>query len=583
MSWRFGTLTAPAPGRRSSDSCRDRPTRLDFAVITRPSIALIVLTLLPAVPSIARAQCRFPASRAGQALTYRFQAEVTPDGLVLHVTVEFQAGATGTTVLAVPTHWAGETLRALTNLRAVTTGASIEDGADADAKLLHAEANRPVQVSYDLKKDWDGPLVNPKQFHPVLTPQYFEFSGNNALVRPQRDNDTNTTANFDWQRLPPSWVVATSFGAGASAGDRCQTYSGKSIDIIHGLYAAGDFRVRRFKIGRRAAVLAVRGTWTFTDDEAMAQIQKVVGVVRDFWRDDNFPYFLVTLKPYDRDTGSSDGSAFTNAFWMYISRQDSFASLLPQLAHEAFHAWNVARMGALSNEADRATTWFKEGFTNYYAYLLLYRAGVLPARTYVDSLNQDLRKFPTSNDPYVRGRILALWLDAAIRRDSQGQRSLDDVMFDMVRTSTQSITLARTLDTAGRYLSADARRQLQRAVVEHGDLAAPEAVPSLGACVRPALEDLPTFDLGFDLAASATAKQAVGVVPDGPAFAAGLRNGQVLGRISVYNGQADRLATVIVRTDNGDQPIAFYPRGKAIPGWQYRLDQGGSCGANSVK
>jgi predicted metalloprotease with PDZ domain len=541
------------------------------------------MSLLLAVPSVARAQCRFPDGSTGRALTYRFQPDVKPDGLVLHVTVEFQAGSTGMDALTVPTHWAGETLQALTNLRTVTTGASIEDGPDASTRLVRANANQPVQLSYDLKKDWNGPLVNPKQFHPVLMPEYLEFTGSNALVRPQRDDGANTTANFDWTLLPRAWVVATSFGAGTSSGDRCQTYSGKSIEIVHGLYAAGDFRIRRFQIGRRAAVLAVRGTWTFTDDEAIAQIQRVVGVVRDFWRDDNFPYFLVTLKPYDRDTGSSDGSAFTNAFWMYISRQDSVADLLPQLAHEAFHAWNVERMGALSNEADRATTWFKEGFTNYYAYLLLYRAGVLPAKTYVDSLNQDLRKFPTSSDPYVRGRIIALWLDAAIRRDSKGRHSLDDVMFDMVRTSKQSITLARTLDTAGRYLSDDAQSQLRRAVVEHGDLAAPDEVPSMGACARPSMEELPTFDLGFDLAASATAKQVVGVVAEGPAFAAGLRNGQTLGRVSVYNGQPDRLATFTIHTDAGDQAIAFYPRGKAMPGWQYRLDQGGSCAANFVK
>jgi predicted metalloprotease with PDZ domain len=549
----------------------------------RPPLALIALSTLLVVPSAARAQCRFLAASAGHALTYRFQPEVTPDGLVLHVSVEFQAGATGTDELAVPAHWAGETLQALTNLRALTAGASIEDGPNTDAKILHAVANRPVQISYDLKKDWAGPLIHPRQFHPVLTPEYFEFTGSNALVRPKRDDGANTSANFDWQLLPISWAIATSFGTGASASDRCQTYSGPSIDIVHGLYAAGDFRIRRFQIGRRAAVLAVRGAWAFTDDEVIAQIQKVVGFVRDFWRDDNFPYFLVTLKPYDQDHDSSDGSAFTNAFWMYISRQDSFAALLPQLAHEAFHAWNVARMGALSSEADGATTWFKEGFTSYYGYLLVYRAGVLPVKMYVDSLNQDLRKFPTSTDPYVRGRVIALWLDAAIRHESNGQHSLDDVMFDMLRANDQPVTLARILDTAGRYLSADTRSQLQRAVVGQGNLSAPEEVPSVGACARPALEDLPTFDLGFDLAASAAAKQVVGVVANGPAFAAGLRDGQTLGRVSAYNGQPDRLATFTIHTDAGDQPIAFYPRGKAIPGWQYLLDQTGSCASNSVK
>jgi predicted metalloprotease with PDZ domain len=556
---------------------------LVVAGLMRRPLALIVLSTGLVMPSAARAQCRFPAASTEHALTYRFQPDVSPDRLVLHVTVEFQAGATGTDELAVPAHWADEILHALTNLRTATTGASIEDGPNPDTKILHATANEPVQVSYDLKKDWTGPLINPFQFHPVLMPEYFEFTGTNALVRPKRDDSATTTANFDWQLLPLSWVVATSFGTGSSPNDRCQTYAGPSMDIVHGLYAAGDFRIRRFEIGRRAAVLAVRGTWTFTDDEAIALLQKAIGAVRDFWRDDNFPYFLVTLKPYDRDTGSSDGSAFTNAFWMYVSRQDSLTNLLPQLAHEAFHAWNVARMGSLSNDANRATKWFQEGPTNYYGSLLVYRAGAMPLKTYVDSLNQDLRKFPTSTDPYVRGRVIALWLDAAIRHESHGQHSLDDVMFDLVRTNDQPFTLARILGTAGHYLSADTSSELQRAVVEQGNLAAPEDVPAVGTCARPILEDLPTFDLGFDLAASVATKQVVGVVANGPAFAAGLRNGQTLGGASSSNGHPERLATVTIQTDAGDQPIAFYPRGKAIQRWQYHLDQSGSCGANSVK
>jgi predicted metalloprotease with PDZ domain len=543
-----------------------------------PPLSLVALSMLLGAPGVARAQCHFPATSAVRAITYRFQPEVTPGGLVLHVTLEFQAGANGTETLALPTHWAGETLHATMNVRAVSNGASLNGGPNADTKILHAPADQSVVIAYELKKDWTGPLVNPMQFHPVLMPEYFEFTGDNALVRLKLEDGATETANFDWQKLPVSWALATSFGTSTSTTDRCQTYSGPWIDVVHGLYAAGDYRIHRFQIGRRPAVLAVRGAWTFTDDEAIRQLQKVVGMVRDFWHDDNFPYFLVTLKPYDRDHGSSDGSAFTNAFWMYVSRLDSFAGLLPQLAHEAFHAWNPARMGTLSSETDRAATWFKEGFTTYYGYLLVYRAGALPIANYVDSLNRDLRQFPTSTDPYVRGRIIALWLDGAIRRESRGEHSLDDVMFDMVRTGDQPITLARILETAGRYLSADARRLLQLAVVDHGGLPAPDQAPLIGGCAHPSLQDLPTFELGLDLARSRAASQLTGVVEGGPAFAAGLRNGQALTGFSVNNGDPDLLARFTIHTDSGDKQIAFYPRGKTVAAWQYRLDQNGPCG-----
>ena len=134
---------------------------------------------------------------------------------------------------------------------------------------------------------------------------------------------------------------------GSDPSDLCQSYSSPWSDVQQALFAAGDFRVHRFQIGVRPVVLAIRGEWTFSDDEAIAAIQKAVGIVRDFWHDDNFPYFLVTLKPFDNDSGQGDGSAFTNAFWLYLSRRDSISAGWPALTliHETFHEWDPLRMG----------------------------------------------------------------------------------------------------------------------------------------------------------------------------------------------------------------------------------------------
>ncbi len=435
-------------------------------------------------------------------------------------------------------------------------------------------------IAYDLKKDWTGPLVNPMQFHPVLMREYFEFTGSNALVALKIKTGTTETANFDWEKLPAGWSLATSFGSSTSPADRCQTYTGSWIDVDHGLYAAGDFRIHHFQIGRRPAVLAVRGAWMFTDDEAIVQVQKVVGMVRNFWHDDNFPYFLVTLKPYDRDHGSSDCSAFTNAFWMYVSRLDPISGLLPQLAHESFHAWDPERMGVVPS-SDESIKWFMEGVTEYYAQLLTYRAGELPAQNYIHSLNSDLREFPILSSEYVRGRVIALWLDATIRRESGGQHSLDDVMFDMVRGAGQPLTLQRILETAGRYLSNDSRSLLKRAVTEHADLPSPEQIPSMSTCAHLSREDLPTFDLGLDLAQSLAMHLLTGVVESGSAFKAGLRNGQPLVHVSVDNRNPERMAKFTIRTDAGEKQITFYPRGKTVAAWQYQLDQSRPCGRAS--
>jgi hypothetical protein len=133
---------------------------------------LLGLGALLVSPSTTHAQCRFPDARNGRSLTYRFAPDVTPDGLVMHVTLELQADASGTTPLTVPAHWTGETLHATTNLRARSSAASLAEGPTADTRILHGPPNRPVVIAYDLTKDWNGPLVHPLQFHPVLLPEY---------------------------------------------------------------------------------------------------------------------------------------------------------------------------------------------------------------------------------------------------------------------------------------------------------------------------------------------------------------------------------------------------------------------------
>jgi predicted metalloprotease with PDZ domain len=527
-----------------------------------PALAMLFATAIPAA-----AQCRLSSARQGGWVTYRFEPE-TASGSLLHVTVEFQIGVSGTEPIVVPARWADETLHAITNLRSMSNDVVLSEGARDDMRIVRGPTGKTAILTYDLIKDWTGPLTN-QQFHPVMMPEYFEFTTDNALVHPDFTDSQSVTVNYDWQKLPASWTVATSFGTSNSGKERCQTHSGPWADASNALFAAGDFRVYRFKIDGRPAVLAVRGEWLFTDDEAIRDVQKAVGIVRDFWHDHNFPYFLVTLKPYDSDHGNSDGSAFTNAFWIYMSRLDTFPSVSTTLVHETFHLWNPLRMGSLSSDQRPATRWLWEGFTRYYGNRLAYDAGMLSVQQYIDSLNRDLRRFPVSDDSGLRGHVIALWLDAAIRRETLGMRSLDNVMFDLVRGHKQPMTLARVFDSIDRYLPQRLQPEFRRAVLNHGDLAPPESAPVIGSCSSVSIETLPTFDLGFDVNASRAATIITGVEPEGPAFAAGLRDGQALKGISYNYDEPDRPATITIRSNAEDQKVTYLPKGKPLTLPQY--------------
>jgi predicted metalloprotease with PDZ domain len=543
-----------------------------MTVLKRASFLVLIPLLISSFAFSARAQCKFPPSQGGRAFTWSFTPEKTVSAAVLHATLQFQANSSGSEPIEVPVEWAGEKLHAISNVRALSEGTTIEDTPDPGSKIVHYPPNSAVTLAYDLSKDWQGSLRHPYQFHPVVMPEYFEINGQNSLVFPKTDRAARITANFDFHGLPNDWTLATSFGTPENHSEYCQSFVGPWEAVADAVFAAGDFRIRRFQIGRRAAVLAIRSQWIFTDDQAIAKIQQAVSIVRDFWHDDNFPYFLVTVAPYDQDRGSSDGSAFTNAFWMFLSRLDPLETQLPTLAHETFHAWDLRKMGPYDSYAK--FNWFHEGFTQYYAYQLVYLAGLIPLSAYVESLNRDLRLYPGTDSPYIRGRGIAVWLDGEIRAESNGKKSLDNVMFDMVADSAKPITLERILATADRYLLPPAQRQLE-AAANHGAVLVPAANAALPGCtaLSVSVEQLPLFDLGFDLAASELSNRVVGVKQDGPAYAVGLRDGQKLMGVSVDNGQTDKLAKFTIDVSGEPKIIEYYPRGRIVSVPQYHLDQ----------
>jgi predicted metalloprotease with PDZ domain len=143
----------------------------------------------------------------------------------------------------------------------------------------------------------------------------------------------------------------------------------------------------------------------------------------------------------------------------------SYLAWLELASHEFFHAWNGKRLrpvelGPFNYEEEVFTRglWMVEGVTDYYAELLVHRAGLSSEAEYLDALANkieelqttpgrgvqpvDLASFdawikyyrPDENSPnatvsyYTKGAVLAFLLDAKIRRATAGAKSLDDVM-----------------------------------------------------------------------------------------------------------------------------------------------------------
>jgi len=144
---------------------------------------------------------------------------------------------------------------------------------------------------------------------------------------------------------------------------------------------------------------------------------------------------------------------------------DKYRGFLGLCSHEYFHTWNVKRIKPavflpydLKKEQYTHLMWMFEGITSYYDDLSLVRAGLISPDSYLELLAQNItRLLRTSghhkqtvwdssfdawtkfyqqdeNAPnaivsyYGKGALIALGLDLTIRKETNNEQSLDDVM-----------------------------------------------------------------------------------------------------------------------------------------------------------
>lgn len=129
-------------------------------------------------------------------------------------------------------------------------------------------------------------------------------------------------------------------------------------------------------------------------------------------------------------------------------------------AHENFHAWNVKQIRPVSlgpfdysKQVDTSQIWFSEGVTDYYADMLTYRSGLQDSKWLLSEISDRAADLQTEmarhrltlaecgartwsdngfGDEglsfYTKGYLVGWLLDAGIRGQTNGKKSLDDVM-----------------------------------------------------------------------------------------------------------------------------------------------------------
>ena len=144
---------------------------------------------------------------------------------------------------------------------------------------------------------------------------------------------------------------------------------------------------------------------------------------------------------------------------------EKYRNFLGLCSHEYFHTWNIKRIKPdgfmpynLTSETYTRQLWAFEGITSYYDELALVRSGVISLDSYLELIGQTITrvlrgkgrfnqsiaessfdawtKFYKQDESapnnivsyYAKGALLALCLDLTIRKNTDNEKSLDDVM-----------------------------------------------------------------------------------------------------------------------------------------------------------
>ena len=524
------------------------------------------------------------AASADNTVRYSLSPVVAQGKLeALAVEIAFTGGSDGETVLQLPNEWGGkkELYQGVRDLQVTGEGVVISEPEPAKRIVKHAPG-AALTVSYRIVQYWPGePAASgDNEYRPIVQPTYFQVLGNAIFIEPVRDGfDENVPATFVLKGLPNGWSFASDLEHG--------TMGRKLLlgDVIESVAVGGDFRVLRRGLLR----VAIRGTWSFTDDKFVDRVNAIVASHLRFWNDPDEP-FLVTVLPLKSEPGRSSlgGTGRSDAFAFFATDNAEDVTLNRVLAHEHLHTWIPRRIGSMPDAKNEAADyWLSEGFTDFYTARLLLRDGIWSLEDYVTETNSLLKDYATSsartapnsrvvadfwNDPdvgklpYQRGALLATMWDARLRAVSGGKRDFDDVMFAMkarAAAATGKAPLASTLFREEmKAAGVDAAPDLAR-YVETGDaLLLPADV--FGSCGNVATLDVAEFDRGFDPRKTAENGNVItDLREDSPAYRAGLRNGMKIVKREAGKPGDSRVPVTYRVIDNGaERVITYQPEGK---------------------
>lgn len=281
------------------------------------------------------------------------------------------------------------------------------------------------------------------------------------------DGNKSLPVTLDIQ-APRGWRVATGLDIQSQGEDgHIRLFAADYDTLLDGPVEIGTHRSYHFDVLGKDHELAMWGHGNEDPERLTQDLAKIVETSAAIFGGLPYDRYVFILHLTDHRGGGLEHKNSTTCQtdrWSYRPEK-SYLGVLTLFSHEFFHLWNVKRihpiaLGPFDYGVENHTTllWAMEGITDYYASLLLARAGLWSSRKYRQMLAAQIRnyegtpgrnvqsaaqssydtwvKFYRRNESspnftisyYIKGSLIGLCLDLEIRNRTGGKRGLDDVL-----------------------------------------------------------------------------------------------------------------------------------------------------------
>ncbi|MFN7950908.1 MAG: PDZ domain-containing protein [bacterium] len=326
--------------------------------------------------------------------------------------------------------------------------------------------------------------------------------------------------------VPSGWKVATTLERVADATDawRADDYD----HLVDCPVEVGAHRDVRFEVDGIPHEIAVWGDGNVDLEGLRRDLATLVAAARDTMGGLPYRRYLFVVHLAEKRGG---GLEHRDSCVLHYPRfgfrpRRTYEEFLDLASHELFHVWNVKRIRPTrfapydyARECITDLLWVMEGVTDYYAPLLLRRAGLIGPERYLEMLGENLTQLgrtpgravhsleevsrdawirlyrPDEDTPntsvsyYLKGHVVASLLDLEIRARSRDRASLDTVLRELAADAARGETIPEGGfgELVRRFTGVDVEDLLDRYVrsTEELDVARHLALAGLVARTRP--------------------------------------------------------------------------------------------------